>query len=104
MTDELVARWQESGRQAMQDLAKGDDCVVASAVLQELVRAGLDRRVDAMEVGATVKDIIAQQDEGSDIESLFLDTISLLDDADAKNSALTRLVNSYRSRYHATGA
>lgn len=77
----------------MQDLAKGDDYVVASAVLQELVRAGLDRRLDAMEVGATVKDIIAQQDEGSDIESLFLDTISLLDDTDAKNSALTRLVN-----------
>jgi THO complex subunit 2 len=93
MTDEIVAKWQDSGRQAVQDLAKGGDYLIASAVVQELVRAGLDGKVDATEVGATVKDIIAQQEEGSDIESLFLDTISLLDDADAKNSALTRLVN-----------
>jgi len=92
MTEETVARWQESGRQAMQDLAKGDDYLVASAVVQELVRAGLDGRIDATEIGATVKDIIVQQDEGSDVESLFLDTISLLDDADARTPALNRLV------------
>lgn len=94
MTDEIVAKWQDSGRQAIEDLAKGDDYLVASAVVQELVRASLDRKVDAAEVGATVKDIIAQQNEGSDIESLFLDTISLLDDVDAKNPALNRLVAS----------
>lgn len=92
MTDEVVANWQESGKQAMQEAAVNDDGLAASEVVQELVRAGLDRRIDAVQAGTAIKDLIAQSNDGSDVESLFLDTISLLDDVDAKNPALNRLV------------
>jgi THO complex subunit 2 len=92
MTDDVVAKWQESGKQAVEEAARKDDGIAASEVVQELVRAGLDRRIDAAEAGVAIKDLIAQSSEGSDVESLFLDTVSLLDDADAKNSSLNRLV------------
>ncbi|KAM0704846.1 hypothetical protein Q7P35_007632 [Cladosporium inversicolor] len=92
MTDDIVANWQESGKQAVEEAARKDDGIAASEVVQELVRAGLDRRIDAAQAGAAIKDLIAQSSEGSDVESLFLDTISLLDDTDAKNSSLNRLV------------
>jgi THO complex subunit 2 len=92
MTDDVVANWQESGKQAVAEAARKDDGLAASEVVQELVRAGLDRRIDAAQAGAAIKDLIAQSDEGSEVESLFLDTISLLDDVDAKNPSLNRLV------------
>lgn len=92
MTDDVVANWQESGKQTMLEAAGNDDGLAASEVVQELVRAGLDRRIDAAQSGVAIKDLIAQSNEGSEVESLFLDTISLLDDTDAKNPALNRLV------------
>lgn len=92
ITDDIVANWQETGRQAIQAIAKQHEGLSTSEVVQELVRAGLDSKLDATEAGATLKDIIAEQGEGSDVESLFLDTISLLDDADAKNPSLNKLV------------
>jgi THO complex subunit 2 len=93
MTDEVVANWQDSGKQAVQEAARNGDALVASEVVQELVRAGLDRRIDAAQAGAALKDLIAQSDDGANVESLFLDTISLLDDTDAKNPGLNRLVS-----------
>jgi THO complex subunit 2 len=92
LTDDVLANWQESGKQAVEEAARKDDGLAASEVVQELVRAGLDRRIDAAQAGAAIKDLIAQSSEGSDVESLFLDTISLLDDMDAKNPSLNRLV------------
>ena len=92
MTDDVVATWQESGKQAMEEAARKNDGFAASGVVQELVRAGLDRRIDASQAGMAIKDLIAQSSEDSDVESLFLDTISLLDDTDAKNPSLNRLI------------
>lgn len=92
LTDEVVEAWQDTGRQTLLDAAKGEGEFVPSAVVQELVRAGLDGRIEATEAGSVVKDLISQQSEGSDIQPLFLDTISLLDDADMKAPALQRLV------------
>lgn len=92
MTDEIVENWQESGKEAMQVAAGKDDGLAASEVVQELVRAGLDMRLDAAQAGEAIKDLIAGSKDASETESLFLDTISLLDDADTKNPALIRLV------------
>lgn len=92
MTDEVVANWEGSGKQAMLEAANGGDSLAAGAVVQELVRSGLDKRIDATDAGNAVKELIAQQNEGLEVESLFLDTISLLDDMDAKNPALSRIV------------
>ncbi|KAM0719226.1 hypothetical protein Q7P37_005131 [Cladosporium fusiforme] len=92
LTDEVVAAWRESGKQAMLEAANGEDNLATGGVVQELVRGGLDRRIDATEAGAVVRELIAQQEEGTDVESLFLDTISLLDDADARKPALSRIV------------
>lgn len=94
LNDQVVATWQEDGRQSVIDAAKDADDMAVSAVVQELVRSALDGRLDAAECGEVVKEVIAdkKKSDGTDVQSLFLDTISLLDDADTKNAALLRLV------------
>ncbi|KAK5119981.1 hypothetical protein LTR85_007057 [Meristemomyces frigidus] len=91
VNDEATASWNESGRQSILDTAKEADDMTVSVVVQELVRSALDGRLDAAECGAVVKQLIADKQQ-TDVQSLFLDTISLLDDADTKNAALLRLV------------
>lgn len=92
--DEILASWKDSGRQTILDTAKGADDMTTGTILQELVRAGLDGRLDSAEAGLVVKHVIVdkQQSDGANVQSLFLDTISLLDDADIKNSALLNMV------------
>nr|OQO28652.1 hypothetical protein B0A51_04862 [Rachicladosporium sp. CCFEE 5018] len=92
VTEEALAAWEETGRQAVLDAAAAGDELVVSAVLQELVTAGLDGKLDPVVAGETVKELIVRQSEDSDIAALFLDTISLLDDVDTKNTALSKMV------------
>ena len=94
LSDEMVASWQDSGRQKILDAAKEADEMTMSGTLQELVRSALDGRLDAAEAGAVVKQIVAdkQQDDGMKVQTLFLDTLSLLDDADTKHAALSRML------------
>ncbi|KAK4548504.1 hypothetical protein LTR36_009414 [Oleoguttula mirabilis] len=94
LNDELAASWRETGRQSLLDAAKETGEVAVSVILQELVRSALDGRLSAAECGSVVKQVIAdkQHGDGADVQSLFLDTISLLDEADSKNPALLQLV------------
>ncbi|KAK6402459.1 THO2 plays a role in transcriptional elongation, partial [Oleoguttula sp. CCFEE 5521] len=92
LTKEVLAGWEDTGRQAVLNAVAAGDELVVSAVVQELVTAGLDGKLDPVVAGETVKELIARQEEGSDIGALFLDTISLLDDTDSKNTALGKIV------------
>lgn len=93
ITDEVV---QDGGQQVLLDKFKqADDAgTVASIMLQELIRASLDGKLDAATAGSVVKEMISQRQAagGEDIQSLFLDTVSLLDESDTKNAALLNLV------------
>ncbi|KAK5167346.1 THO2 plays a role in transcriptional elongation [Saxophila tyrrhenica] len=94
VTDERVEAWQGDGRQAVQDAAKEADELTIGIVVQELARSALDSRLDASEAGGVIKQMIADR-EGSetiDVQATLLNTISLLDDTDTKNSKLLTLV------------
>ncbi|KAK3713907.1 THO2 plays a role in transcriptional elongation [Vermiconidia calcicola] len=94
VTDERVGSWQDGGRQSIQNAAKEADDVTVSTILQELVRSALDRRLNAAEAGAVVQQMIAdhQDNESVEVQILFLNTLSLLDEADTRSSQLLTLV------------
>lgn len=92
ITDEVAATWQDAGRDATLEAAKTGDLMTLSFILQELIRAGLDGKLDATVSGAAVKEIIAQSGDASEVEGHFLDLISFLGEADAKDPALSQLV------------
>ena len=93
LTDDILASWDESGRQSVLSSAEEADEVTLSILLQELVRACLDGRLEPSVAGSAVKELLSQQHEGDvDAEVLFRDTIALLDDADIKNTHLLPLL------------
>lgn len=93
VTDEAVSSWQENGKQSVAAAATTADETVMSLILQELVRSSLDGRISPTEGGQEVRRAIAaKQQSDIDVQSLFLDTISLLDEADTTNPALLAML------------
>lgn len=94
VTDERVEVWTDEGRAAVLEEAKNGDSVKLSTVLQELIRSALDKRLDAAEAGSMVKQIVSDRPDTDymDTPTFFLNTLSLLDDADTKNPSLLSLV------------
>ncbi len=94
VSDEQMESWQSGGRQAVQDAAKDADEIMVTVIIQELVRSALDKRLDASEAGAVIKQMAVDHEESEaiDVHSILLNTISLLDDADTKNSNLLTLL------------
>lgn len=92
LTDDVRQAWNGTGRQAVRAAAANaysdQDVIGLSTVMQELLRAGLDGKLDTDEAGKTVEMILAAapDDAGIDGASLFLDTLSILMDADASNT------------------
>lgn len=95
LTDERVASWHTSGRreviaagtQARQD----EDPMDLASVFQELTRASLDGRIDPIDGGNCVKEILGSSAapaaglSGSfDAQTLFLDSLSMSFDAEPK--------------------
>lgn len=94
LTNDVVGSWEESGRQGVLEAFKEGNIIVASELVQELVRAGLDRRIEAQETGAMISRMVAATKdlEEMDVQEIFLDTISLLDDADTKSQELLHIL------------
>ena len=100
LTDDRVTSWAATGRQevvaaglqALDDL----DILDLSSIFQELVRAALDRRIDATDAGICVKEILATPAEDSsdkiDGSTLFLDSVSIIADIEPYDAALQRLL------------
>lgn len=93
VTDPIVGSWDESGKQSILETAKAIDVLTVSTILQELVRSGLDGRLNATDAGSVIRDLIAHHSESEiDVQSLFLNTISLLEESDTKSSSLLTIV------------
>lgn len=93
LTEERLSTWANGGRQEVVEhgvSARADeDEVEIGSVLQELVRATLDGRLDAADAGLCVKEILgpdtaAEDGEPSmfDPQTAFLDILSMLYDAE----------------------
>jgi THO complex subunit 2 len=101
LTDDRVTSWAATGRQevvaaglqALDDL----DILDLSSIFQELVRAALDRRIDATDAGVCVKEILATPGEESsdniDGSTLFLDSVSIIADIEPYDPAMQRLLS-----------
>ncbi|KAI4764799.1 hypothetical protein E4T52_07707 [Aureobasidium sp. EXF-3400] len=91
LTDDAVSAWQAKGKQSVLDaLEKAEDKdMVANTVIQELLRTTLDGRLSAGECAEVLKQV-APTDE---LQSVFGDTLALLDDSDWKNPVLKTLVH-----------
>lgn len=94
LSDERVASWRGAGRKAVTEAgahaqAEGDTLALSS-LFQELVRAGLDGKLDPKDIGAVVQEILASQFAPGvmDPVSLFLDCVSILTEADTSHPDL----------------
>ena len=110
LTGGILASWTESGRKAVIDLgiqAITDDPLALGSIFQEIIRSGLDGRIDPGVAGGIVKDILShatpsdktphsfdQQEIRSQVDatSLFLDCISILTESDSSSPALPILM------------
>lgn len=112
ITDSVVQEWSSAGKQkvveegtaarSQQDLSR------LASIYQELIRSAMYGRLSPSEAGSAVKIILGEtaasqdvdmeveghQSSGSqfDAQSLFLDTLSIITDADTSNPALKPLV------------
>ena len=84
LTEDALESWQENGRQRVLDASKRADEGTLSIVVQELLRSGIDGRLDTQEAGSVIRQIAADRQDGVDVPTLLLNTVSLLDDADTK--------------------
>lgn len=95
-TQDKIGAWADHGRKEVQHIGitarTAQDALTLGILYQELVRSGLDGRLDAAEAGSTIKDIIKKDDNTEtsdsmadefpfDASSLFLDCLSILTEA-----------------------
>lgn len=69
--------------------------VAASAIIQELIRSTIDRRISPQDSGAALKEVLEQQSDNDrqELQSLIADTINVLEDRDWKTSALRSFIS-----------
>ena len=91
VTDDRVNVWEEEGKTAILEKLKQGDEAEASMLFQELIRAALDQKLNATEAGSVVRQAISARAD-IEVQTLFLNTLALLDDADNRNSHLLSLV------------
>ncbi|KAI9876204.1 MAG: THO complex subunit 2, partial [Pleopsidium flavum] len=106
-----VGSWKSSGRSVVINLGvyarRTEDSMTLGSILQELVRSGLNARIDPTDAGATIKDILGETTASEpntianrtamhsatfDPQSFFLDCLSILTDADISNPSLRSIV------------
>lgn len=95
-TEDNIRTWADHGKQVVLDIGftarTAQDALTLGILYQELVRSGLDGRIDAAEAGSTIKEIVQRYDNSDtagtmgdevsfDASSLFLDCLSILTEA-----------------------
>lgn len=94
VTSDKIAIWGTSGRQLVIDHGiqsrQDEDITELSTIYQEVIRSVFDRRLDALDAGSCIKDIIGPIHRVEDAENfgfnppvLFLDTLSIFLDGEA---------------------
>ncbi|KAL8960243.1 MAG: hypothetical protein Q9193_003018 [Seirophora villosa] len=105
VTDEQRKAWPESGRAEVvaigRNVCQKKDRIVLGLVFQDLLRAGLDGRIDAQDAGLVVKEIVESspdQDTGDGSirkfqpDKIFLDILSICAEAWNVNTAFKPIV------------
>lgn len=103
LTDDLVTDWKNAGRATVIESGivarKDDDKLALGSIFQEIIRSGLDGRIEPMDAGSAVRDILGSQDLAEetlqpatecDATTLFLDCLSIITEGDISNPALLR--------------
>ena len=95
-TEERIRAWVDHGKKEMVELGHTartqQDALTLGILYQELVRSGLDGRIDAVEAGSAISEIVNKSDNKDtsdtmadqfpfDPSSLFLDCLSILTEA-----------------------
>ena len=94
VTEQRIGAWADHGQKEVLDIGitarTVQDALTLGILYQELVRSGLDGRIDASEAGSTIREIIKRDDSTDasmadefpfDPSSLFLDCLSILTEA-----------------------
>ncbi|EEP79464.1 conserved hypothetical protein [Uncinocarpus reesii 1704] len=107
VTDDHVKNWTSTGRQQVVDVGVGlcskEDRIALASLFQELIQSAFDGRVPPSECGTVVKLITGERPASNeevgivshptfDSHSIFLDTLSILTDADPSRNNLRPLV------------
>ena len=112
ITDGTLGTWDTGGRanviRQATTFVKDQNALMLSSLLQELVRSALDRRLDSTAAGRVINDILTSKQDAQDVamledqqvspspqldvQSLFLDTLSILTDFESMNQAAQNLV------------
>jgi len=90
VTDEVVASWEDRGKQQITDLlATVEDEDEISLIIQELLRASTDRRLDPASAGALYKTAMEARsgDSSLDLQTLLIDLVQMADEADNKRGS-----------------
>ena len=103
-----TANWREEGRDSLVDIGasayQDGDFLILSCLFQELVRSVIDGRIEAVEAGSVIRNILGDdvepgadedmgiQDVSLDKKSIFLDCLSILTEVEASSPALRTLV------------
>lgn len=111
VTDGIVDEWFSAGKRKVveqgSEARRQHDLALLASIYQELIRSATYSRISPSEAGSTVKDIIAEAIDEQDVDmegeghtssaqldarSVFLDTLSIVTDADTCNHTLKPLV------------
>jgi len=113
LTEEAVSSWDTFGQQqviaAGIQMRQDEDTTDLSALFQELLRATLDVRIDAAAAGNCVKEILgpdtAEEESENDFDpqTLFIDTFSMIVDAEPGATEPKTFPRALRSFAAATG-
>ncbi|ELQ37580.1 THO complex subunit 2 [Pyricularia oryzae] len=92
VTEERIGSWKTGGRQAVIDHGvqsrNDEDATEVSALFQELLHSALDSRIDPVDAGGIVKEVVQTDTEATasqfafDPRILFLDTVSIFMDVE----------------------
>ena len=101
LTDELCTSWQSGGRSILIDLGRAasqeQDTFRLATIFQEIIRSGLDGRIDPSDAGNVVREILEEQPQQNGTTetpepfsgaSIFLNCLSVLTESDAGHRSL----------------
>ncbi|EFW23119.1 THO complex component [Coccidioides posadasii str. Silveira] len=106
LTDDRIKNWSSTGKQQVVEVGKeacsNVDTITLASLFQEVIQSAFECRIPPVEGGAVVKQIIGERSDSNDGDrtapylafdshSIFLDTLSILTDADSSRENLRPL-------------
>ncbi|MCJ1286497.1 THO complex subunit 2 [Xylographa opegraphella] len=105
VTDDICYDWQSAGRTRIIELGRqaclDEDFLVLGSIFQELIRSGLDGRIDSSHAGSAVKNILENESLTDDEDhttaafsgvQIFLDCLGVLTENDVSHTLLAPMI------------